>query len=563
MATTRAAIKKVFTRRYSLSLSVEATRYLENLIEEYNISPDDVERTIETIAKEYASADFDEVLPIVSVEQIDAVCKKLQSAPSVEEDEDDLMSGTVRDPSSFLRVVNAFDMPKLDWDEARVGFVKSSHKPSLVPGALSKSQYMRTRFSILKQVILRNEHFSPPSILQAGEKERESYMKLTSIKNLLGRSGSRFLIFGLLTRGEDGSFYLEDLNDRVELDLEDATPAEGIFTEGSFVLVDGDYTIEGTLKVIEMGHPPSEHREISRGVFGHVDFLGVGAISLSEEKALNRSLSLHKAHFVIISDLMLDHPKVLPNFARMLEVYDSMEASQRPAVLVLCGSFCSKEWKGGAQDIVQFQENMDALAKILVTYRSFLSSTHLVFVPGPHDPYVTPLLPRPALPKMLTKPLTSRLSSVNARFTMASNPCRIQWGSKELVVFRDDLMGKMVRNCVKGERLEREDMRRHLVQTILDQGHLSPLPLHVRPVLWDYDHALRLYPAPTALALADRHPPYKIIYNQDQAAEPPREGCHVFNPGSFFGRRSDDSEFGWMVWFPGQGIIEESELPKS
>lgn len=104
-------------------------------------------------------------------------------------------------------------------------------------------------------------------------------MQLTSIKNLLGRQGGHFLIFGLLARMEDGAFYLEDLDDKVELDLSEAvrrtpppwrlakliprksqTPESGLFTEGSFVLVDGDYTLESTFKVNEMGHPPSERR---------------------------------------------------------------------------------------------------------------------------------------------------------------------------------------------------------------------------------------------------------------------------------------------------------------
>lgn len=38
-----------------------------------------------------------------------------------------------------------------------------------------------------------------------------------------------------------------------------------------------------------------------------------------------------------------------------------------------------------------------------------------------------------------------------------------------------------------------------LVQTILDQAHLAPLPLTVRPILWDFDHSLRLYPMPTTV----------------------------------------------------------------
>lgn len=39
---------------------------------------------------------------------------------------------------------------------------------------------------------------------------------------MLGRQGSSFLLFGLLTRGPDGAFYLEDLDDKVELDFSEA-----------------------------------------------------------------------------------------------------------------------------------------------------------------------------------------------------------------------------------------------------------------------------------------------------------------------------------------------------
>lgn len=39
-----------------------------------------------------------------------------------------------------------------------------------------------------------------------------------------------------------------------------------------------------------------------------------------------------------------------------------------------------------------------------------------------------------------------------------------------------------------------------LVQTLLDQAHLSPISLSVQPTLWEYDQALRLYPMPTAVS---------------------------------------------------------------
>ena len=71
-----------------------------------------------------------------------------------------------------------------------------------------------------------------------------------------------------------------------------------------------------------------------------------------------------------------------------------------------------------------------------------------------------------------------------------------------------------------------------LVGTICDQSHLAPFPLSVRPVAWEYDQALRLFPLPTALILADKYLPYDVTY----------EDCHVFNPSGFAG-----SDYSWSV----------------
>ena len=54
----------------------------------------------------------------------------------------------------------------------------------------------------------------------------------------------------------------------------------------------------------------------------------------------------------------------------------------------------------------------------------------------------------------------------------------------------------------------------------------------MRPVIWEYDQALRLFPLPTALILADKYLPYDVTY----------EDCHVFNPSGFAG-----SDYSWSV----------------
>ena len=65
-------------------------------------------------------------------------------------------------------------------------------------------------------------------------------------------------------------------------------------------------------------------------------------------------------------------------------------------------------------------------------------------------------------------------------------------------------------------------LSRRLVHTILSQSHLSPFPLHRRPVHWAFGAGLSLYPLPSALVLADAEaPPFALVYS----------GCTVVNPG--------------------------------
>lgn len=59
-------------------------------------------------------------------------------------------------------------------------------------------------------------------------------------------------------------------------------------------------------------------------------------------------------------------------------------------------------------------------------------------------------------------------------------------------------MRKMQRHVVVPPTLDGEEMdvTEQLVESILEQGHLCPLPLHVRPIYWELDYTLRLTPLP-------------------------------------------------------------------
>ena len=84
-----------------------------------------------------------------------------------------------------------------------------------------------------------------------------------------------------------------------------------------------------------------------------------------------------------------------------------------------------------------------------------------------------------------------------------------------------------------------------VAKTVLDQGHLCPLPLSVRPVFWGFDHSLRLIPQPNALFLGDQYDQFVHEYR----------GTNIGNPGSF------STDFSFVVFWPSTGEMEFSRVP--
>ncbi|EIW66910.1 hypothetical protein TREMEDRAFT_45435 [Tremella mesenterica DSM 1558] len=532
----RAAVVKVFSAKHSLTLPTAALNYIEQVLQENDVPEEEWSTGLELWAREYLKGE--ESSSLVSLPALKKAYEILQLGVN---DNDDMLDPSEVNIETHFSVVDAFDMPAVHFDAVRGGFTTSKHTPSLAGQASSRAAFLRERWGIIKEIILRNENFTPPAI--AGH-DRDNYLKLTSTRNLLGRVGQLFLLFGMLSRDPEGRLCLEDGEGRVRLDMDDAVPGEGMFTEGCMVLIEGEYTIDETIRVLAMGHPPSEKREVARSLHGHVDFIGGGAISLKEEQKFLPTVAVNtQVSFVVLSDVWLDHPRCLPALRKMFEGYaESVEF--RPMAFVLCGNFSQKGWET-EEGLKRYSNGFNALTDLLVSF-PLLQSSHFIFVPGPLDPWSSSTLPRPALPSLLSARLKQRLPNVH----FVSNPCRIRYFGMELVICREDLMGRMVRNLVGVKDVKGADMKRYLVQTILDQTHLSPLPLSVRPTLWEFDHALRLYPMPSALVLADKYERYELTY----------EGCHVFNPGRFVGGGGEGGEFEWSMYYPATGRSERSAL---
>ncbi|KAI0081719.1 epsilon DNA polymerase [Panus rudis PR-1116 ss-1] len=527
-------IIKVF-RKYSHSLGPEALEYLEDILDSHEIPDEDVEFSIEWIAKEYNKQD--DAPMKVSLDVLKRVYDAFQNGDNGKEEED----LEFLDPESHLYYINAFEMPLWNWSHEKSAFELASGKRLVSGTADSRIAAMRNRLNIIKQTVLRNDHFSPSTL---PTRERERLLTLGTTKQLLGRAGQRFLLFGMLAHSKEGKICLEDEDGLVELDFSQLDqPSEGLFTEGCFALVEGDYTEDATLIVIAIGHPPCESRDAARSIYGHIDFLGQGATTLLEDAQLANRVrtDLADLRFFVLSDVWLDVPDTLVGIRKMFD--HCVENSFIPKLIILCGNFTSRGIaQGNGREVRRYQESFDALADLISSYPAIARYTHFVIVPGPLDISANSVLPRRPLLSTFTSRMKSRIPHVH----FATNPCRIKFFEQEIVIFREDLMARMLRNLVGVKPdVRNDDLKRYLVQSLLDQSHLLPFTISIQPVLSDFDHAFRLYPLPTAVVLADKYDRYQMTY----------EGCHVFNPGSFLG-----NSFGFSAYIPSRRESEECVL---
>ena len=358
--------------------------------------------------------------------------------------------------------------------------------------------------------------------------------------------------------------------------------------------------------------PPAEKRDVTLGIgqslssdhvqtsvgagFGWVDFLGTGSEKAvgSQMRRMQRRIlgsrgeedqEARRSKIIMIAECHLDSPRTIDAIRAILSSYMSTgDQGDRPLAVLLMGNFVSAasmagSAKGGGS--IEYKEHFDALASMLSEYPQMLSSTSFIFVPGDNDPWASSfssgaatLLPRQGVPELLTSRVRRAFAAANqeagkknddtpGEAIWTSNPSRISlFGPlEEIVLFRDDISGRLRRNSITFPKHETEQDQeadqvsqpdneamdasisnaashlpttttsnpthdeataRKLVKTLLDQSHLSPFPLSLRPLLWDYSSSLSLYPLPTALVLADAEAPaFCLTY----------EGCHVMNPG--------------------------------
>ncbi|GCB17880.1 DNA polymerase epsilon subunit B [Aspergillus awamori] len=567
-------------------------------------------------------------------------------------------------PRHWVRVIEAFDIPRLTYNADKRYFEVARSRPTLFPPSSHRTNLFRDRYNVIHQRLLRHESFQSPSgpsrILRKSSSSlavTQGY-KLTPIANLLGRNGTSHLILGLLSMSPTGDLNLSDLTGSISLDLRHArmVPEDGAWlAPGMFVLVDGIYEEEENVRGSTLGGnsgvggaiggvfvgvsicgPPCERRETSLGMnnqqsgrevsssggLGWIDFLGVGSeraqgprmrhIEASYLRGVHGSAEGdRRLKVAALGEVNLDDMRTLDALRKVFSVYHHLPLEERPSIFVLTGNFVQKAIinSSGQAGSIEYKEHFDALSLILSEFPSLLQHSTFVFVPGDNDPWPSAFsagaaspIPRHSIPELFTTRVKRAFATANSQLDSSqssgppgeaiwtSNPSRLTLFGPvhDIAIFRDDISNRLRRNAVNlshgADTAMAEDAHasagetdhlephshspqtgissslvpsttlfaRRLVKSILDQGTLSPFPLSLRPVLWDYVSSLQLYPLPTAIILADPEAaPFCITY----------EGCHVMNTG----RLVPEGELSFVRWveydaIKNRGRIQQERL---
>ncbi|CAG7947270.1 unnamed protein product [Penicillium olsonii] len=381
-------------------------------------------------------------------------------------------------PRHWLRVVDAFDLPRLTYNVDKKYFEAIKSKPSLFPSPAHKTALFRDRYNLVYQRLLRNEAFQSslgsagvPSLQRSSSNlaQRQSY-KLTPIANLLGRTGTSHLLLGLLSISATGDLSLVDLSGSVALDLSHARmiPEDGAwFAPGMIVLVDGIYEEEEMVKGAALGGntgiggaiggqfvgisicgPPCERRDISLGTsnrhdsgqmsssggFGWVDFLGLGSeraqgarMRRIQEKCLPHDHETMEApprlKVAVMSEINLDNMKTLDALKKVFSTYNDLALRERPQAFVLIGNFVQKAVisGGGRAGSIEYKEYFDSLALVLSDFPALLQHSTFVFVPGDNDPWASAFsagaastVPRQPIPDLFTSRVRRAFATANS-----------------------------------------------------------------------------------------------------------------------------------------------------
>lgn len=432
-------------------------------------------------------------------------------------------------------VINAVDFPRLEYaSEKKRLFCSQKVLTNLLGTIDDRISLLRNRFIIVQQRIARHELFVPSAI------NKTARFNLRAVENLQSSPESSLescVCLAMLTQLKENKYYLEDLTGHAEIDLSQANFQTGLFVENCIVLAEGSFS-DGVFKAQAIGLPPLESAEKTREFFGNLNFFGgPSKTAVAKRPDLFRIEKQHpSAAIAFLSDVWLDSQVVLEKLRQLFMGF----VDHPPVCFVFCGKFLSKYDCSGNIDLLK--DSFKNLVDLLQEFPSIVQQSQFVFVPSLQDPLLTSVYPKPPLPSNILTPILAKIPN----YHLASNPCRLQYCSQEIVIFREDIIEKMCRNCVRVPS-DVSKLHEHFVRTILSQNHLAPLPLNVLPVFWPLDNAMRLYPLPDLIVCCDKYSQYSEKSHD----------CTVTNPGTF-----SNNKFVFQLYYPSSRQIDDSAVPE-
>lgn len=386
----------------------------------------------------------------------------------------------------YFQFVSPMNQPRSVFDKSRKHFdvyLTKERLPLLSRLTLNTKSLVESQnnhYYLIMDRLSRNENFQKASMTSISNLNSLTIdgigknNEITLIKNMLGRDGQKFLLFGLLSKNSTDEYILEDATGYIELNLNQAVKNQGSFyCLGMFVLVEGIYSasgghlnqkqdyIGGCFYVSNIAQPPAERRDKSLDVYGHVDFLGIhkhmvpaGDKAIKVPKAfrkkmvqLEKSLQSHRI-IMMGSDLYLDSNKTLQAMQKffhrlensIIEALDSEETqSYIPLALVFTGSFTSRPLTStnstsdaNLSNSELYKGNFDQFAKILSEHPNIVQRCKVVLIPGDNDPWQSTYslgssclnaFPQPSIPKVFVNRLEKLLPRGN--LILAWNPTRL------------------------------------------------------------------------------------------------------------------------------------------
>ncbi|KAG4305681.1 hypothetical protein PORY_000591 [Pneumocystis oryctolagi] len=564
---------RVFTKRYNLTLKSDALKELAIFIgrkcgKDWYVQSESVLDKVAQLWKKHQESNFlvskDLLLPILKTwDFLHHSKSSINEHISLSEDNTFCYNTQLNDISEnfdikqFFVYTDAFNQPKYVFDIIHKVFKRSNEPLKIFGDTSHKVSVYRERFHLIKQRLLSNPAFQEPGF--CGSIFHKEWHKVTSVKNLLGRIGKEFMLLGMISYGPEGKLWLEDTDDRIMLETDQAINGGGWIVPGCIVLADGIYLENGVFHVFVFGHPPCEPKHLSEKLFEHIDFHGENTDKVTKKQLKDMEKKFNHIRFLFAADVMLDDVLTMKALKKMLNMYETRD-DVFPEAIVLMGSFISVPFHNNGFS-ADYKALFNSLALLLESFPKLTQKSTFIFLPGPNDPWAQggiPLLPQKGIPKIFT----NRIRKSCKHVIFASNPSRLSYFTQDIVLYRDNTTerlrrhslcfntihtssidednqnqssGNLNNNVSINEKLHINEQKEHifefpsdsqqaqdLVRTLLDQSHLSPFSSSFRPTLWDFDHTLQLYPIPHLMIIADTSClAFRISYC----------GCLSINPG--------------------------------